>query len=311
MNLAMKGVFQAHKNVFESLETIMTALRSGNNPGILEAVQTKHGKKLLHPAASTILKPRWNAKFKLVKRYLEMHEYLNDEALEIVGITRLRPAQLTLLKRIFNMLKDMEALSINLQKSEMTMLDIRVRFDLLISEYGSTYPSLEQYLGAEASIVQSMHFENAIVKLQTGVMAEAALLDDEKATVVKYLIDQNIRNDQDVERADDIIVRAEAKVKRQKLEYQGRPSAYHKVLHVLPTSNIAERLFSRAKLVLHDRRKNLTFSHFEMLLFLWLNRDLWDVKTVQKCTVRSDADNDEHIEMEREVLDFDVDDSLD
>lgn len=183
MNLAMKGVFTVHKALFDSLESIMSTLRAGNNPGILETVQTKLNKKVLQPAASTLLKPRWNCKFKFVKRYLEMHEHLNDDALETVGVVRLRPPQFNTLKRIFDMLRDMEALSINLQKAEMSMIDIRVRFDILISDYGSVYPSLERYLGVDADIVQSKHFENAVVKLQQGVMAEAALLDEEKETI--------------------------------------------------------------------------------------------------------------------------------
>jgi len=78
------------------------------------------------------------------------------------------------------------------------------------------------------------------------------------------------------------------------------------MLHVLPTSNIAERLFSRAKLVHHGRRKNLTFKHFEILLFLWLNRDLWDIKTVQKCIARYDT-NEVYDNVEVYVDEFDMD----
>ena len=70
-------------------------------------------------------------------------------------------------------------------------------------------------------------------------------------------------------------------------------------------SEISERLFSRAKLVLHDRRKNLTFKHFEMLLFLWLNRDLWDIKTVQKCIVRHDT-NEDIVEVYVDEFDMDL-----
>lgn len=96
-------------------------------------------------------------------------------------------------------------------------------------------------------------------------------------------------------------------MKRQKLEFEGRPSAYRNVLHVLPTSNIAERLFSRARLVLSDRRKNLTLSHFEMLLFLWINKGLWDVRTIQKYTRRADAGDEENVSIKNEFFDLDVD----
>ena len=94
-----------------------------------------------------------------------------------------------------------------------------------------------------------------------------------------------------------IVQKAEAEVKRQKLNHEGRPSStYEKVFHVIPTSNICERLFSRAKLVLSDRRKNLTFTHFEILIFLWLNKDMWDIKTVQRCSTRKECENEIHFE---------------
>ena len=53
-----------------------------------------------------------------------------------------------------------------------------------------------------------------------------------------------------------IVQIANAEVKRQKLTHEGRTlSAYQSMLHVLATSNIAERLFSRAELIPHEEQK--------------------------------------------------------
>ena len=49
---------------------------------------------------------------------------LNDEQLEIAGILQLRPPQFIILKQIFLMLKDMEALSLNIQGSEISIKDV-------------------------------------------------------------------------------------------------------------------------------------------------------------------------------------------
>ncbi len=43
-----------------------------------------------------------------------------------------------------------------------------------------------------------------------------------------------------------------------------------------------------------------------MLLFLWLNKDLWDVKSIQKCTIRKDT-GDENVEMCRDEIDLELD----
>ena len=45
--------------------------------------------------------------------------------------------------------------------------------------------------------------------------------------------------------------------------------------HVSPTSNICERLFSRAKLIMSATRKNMNPDTLNMLLFLRANRHLW------------------------------------
>ena len=45
--------------------------------------------------------------------------------------------------------------------------------------------------------------------------------------------------------------------------------------HVSPTSNICERLFSRAKLIMSATRRNMNPDSLNMLLFLRANRHVW------------------------------------
>ena len=45
------------------------------------------------------------------------------------------------------------------------------------------------------------------------------------------------------------------------------------------TSNIVERLFSRAKLTLDDWRKRVLLMHFEQV-FLFANKSSWNIKNV-------------------------------
>lgn len=49
-----------------------------------------------------------------------------------------------------------------------------------------------------------------------------------------------------------------------------------------PTSNVVERLFSSARLVLTDYRKSMSPYTFECVMFLKFNSSLWDISTVSK-----------------------------
>ena len=60
-----------------------------------------------------------------------------------------------------------------------------------------------------------------------------------------------------------------------------KESKYRKLDYILPTSNIVERLFSRAKIIMADRRKSMTPYHLELLLFLRMNKDLWSAGDIQ------------------------------
>jgi hypothetical protein len=42
-----------------------------------------------------------------------------------------------------------------------------------------------------------------------------------------------------------------------------------------------ERLFSRAKIIMSDRRQSMTPYHLELLLVLCMNKDLWDAREIQ------------------------------
>ena len=46
------------------------------------------------------------------------------------------------------------------------------------------------------------------------------------------------------------------------------------------TSNVCERLFSRAKMIFDDYRKKLEPVNLEAQLFLFVNKQLWDIKVV-------------------------------
>ena len=53
--------------------------------------------------------------------------------------------------------------------------------------------------------------------------------------------------------------------------------------HISATSNLVERLFSRAKqLIMSDRCKHTSPFHLELILFLSCNKDVWNEFTFDK-----------------------------
>ena len=58
-------------------------------------------------------------------------------------------------------------------------------------------------------------------------------------------------------------------------------SGYRSTLHVSPTSNIVERVFSRASIVMRPHRRLMDPSTCEMLIMLRCNKSMWSRKTLQ------------------------------
>ena len=61
---------------------------------------------------------------------------------------------------------------------------------------------------------------------------------------------------------------------------------YRDTAHVIPTSILVERLFSKAKHILTYDRKRMEPRRLEEVLYLQYNRSLWDERTVQDALTR-------------------------
>jgi hypothetical protein len=78
-------------------------------------------------------------------------------------------------------------------------------------------------------------------------------------------------------------------VKRSRVE----KSKYRSTEHVSSTSNVCERLFSVAKLVMSDLRKQMDPDTLNMILFLKANKQLWADKTIIDEIIADFAASDE------------------
>ena len=80
-------------------------------------------------------------------------------------------------------------------------------------------------------------------------------------------------------------------IEKGKSEYDSkRPKKqppYYSTLHISPTSNVVERLFSRCGLIMRPRRRLMDPSTLETLVMLRFNRDLWDERDVDAAIARN------------------------
>ena len=150
------------------------------------------------------------------------------------------------------------------------MHHVRVLFDRLLAANPVEAPFMTQLL-PNSPLVQCKDFENGIVKLQSD--AESFLTPSEKDAVRKYLKSEDPEAVTAPAEVSSFAVDAlTTDLKRRR----GEKSKYRSTLHVSATSNVCERLFSAARLILNHLRCNMDPASCELLLFLKFNRQFWD-----------------------------------
>ena len=148
-------------------------------------------------------------------------------------------------------------------------------------KYGIIYCSLDpvSHIFLEVFLrVDNVAFEDAIVKIILG--EENDLSFSEEHSVELFLKETVIIDGEDSEdevREGDKVDFALNLLKRNKKRKISAESKYIDLTWIPPTSNIVERLFSAARLVLTDYRKSMDDYSFECLMFLKTNNTFWDL----------------------------------
>jgi hypothetical protein len=138
------------------------------------------------------------------------------------------------------------------------MKQVRKLFDFLIKKY----PSIRSKLSQNADIVHSKAFESGIVKILRGEQ-----LNYEEELVCERFKKDNAANEPEKKKKKSFVEESLSETPSSQHTYQD--------LHWIPPTSVdVERLFSTAKDLLTDKKKSTT--HFEAVLFLRKNVDLWD-----------------------------------
>ena len=221
----------------------------------------------------------------MVSRYFKIQNQLSAlvELLQLLPT----PVEVDVLSRGFKALKNFQAITLMLQRDGIPFVEVRSIFNLLIADFAE----MEYHLGAESRLVVDRDFEMGLTKIAKGAtltadeqVACSSLLKKEARAVI-----HGAHRDDNSDEEDEEVNYAEKVKKRLKMEEMESIQRDQYVnVHVVPGTSVnCERLFSLAKHILTDTRKNTCPLLFEALLFLRVNRDLWNSYSVGKAMGRT------------------------
>ena len=269
LNLAVKKHLEnsEEKVAVHAVHNLMVELRTLKNAARL--------RKLGLNLATLDNDTRWSSTYEMIKRYLEIIEFVETIEVPSVQDKLLTRSQHRMVTALMIRLKQMEDVTKELQREDLTLSEARDLFDGLMN----VYPAMEDYLAERASIVVDPTFESAIIKVirkETRMLTPSELtkLESFKKPPTTNAETQLEGEDENGEKTNF----AKKLLKRRRLSTETHD--YIDLSFIPPTSNIVERLFSVAKLLLRDQRARLLPITFESILFLKANMNWWNLQTV-------------------------------
>jgi hypothetical protein len=262
-NLAVQDFLKSYADLLDNLNSLMAKLKNLIPAGKLR----KH--TLLK--AKTRNLTRWSSTHDMVKRYFSIREFL--PLLKLDYIDSLLPSirQERELEVLLSVMENLESVTKALQKEDLNIGSVRSLFDAVIEEH----PDMKARLSNSADIVVDATFESAISKIDLG--STESLTRAEKESVKHLIIcNSSFEESNSVQK---LLSFAERALKKQK---KVEKSHFIDVCFIRPTSNLCERLFSKAGYALVDRRMGVSPSNFEAQIFLHVNSDLWNIEDVQE-----------------------------
>lgn len=267
LNLGVQKFLRNYSDIIDSVRAVMIALRTIK----LRAALRK--KTNLSPVLDNVT--RWSSKFKMVQRYSDLLEFLED----VVPLDlQLSPRDNASIQVLLKKMCQLEELTKFLQSEDVHIYQVRILFDKAIQ----LFDSLSEHCSSKSAIVCDPVFESAICKIQRNQINRdpLKLSPGEAKSVAHLTVDQSSNggesdhSENQSAMMDDIseILRS---VKRARVIAD---SKYVDCRFIRPTSNMCERLFSISKQVLTDSRKSLLPVNLETQIFLKLNRHLWDAE---------------------------------
>lgn len=260
-NLAIKDVVLKSMPLVERVRSIMGKLQ---HP-IRRAKLREHTDLAPIKSCDT----RWSSVSQMLNRYMKMKDHLEASDIDEIQELILERKENQEIETLMHLMKSLDSITICLQRDNAKLSEVRVLFDTVIN----LVPELNDRLKSDADIVECINFETAVSKIQSNRSED---LTEEEKDSVKCLkrVNDSICDIETFPK--DLASQALASMR----EAQNLSNDYVDLRFILPSSNICERLFSLAKLLLRDNRSSLSPDVMECLIFLLGNRELWSISDV-------------------------------
>jgi hypothetical protein len=177
---------------------------------------------------------------------------------------------------------------------DLTLLQVRTYFDTVCETFANDgHEHFQKYLSPDADIVHDKTFENAVVTALRN-NPERPLNATEVEAIGRFQVAAPVAaavpaNLTPLQRADYLLAQQQAV--RNFVQFRG-------LANIVPTSNLVERFFSQAKLVQTPHRRAILPKTFEQIMYLKVNRSLWNVESLAKVEKAVDEDVDEEVDEE-------------
>ncbi|RHZ39684.1 hypothetical protein DYB31_014553 [Aphanomyces astaci] len=265
LNLAVRKWMERHEHVLDRIHAIMLRARTVKNRAALRA--------LTHLAPRLRNDTRWSSSYEMVHRFFEI-----KDALAMVPDLRSIfpcPGEVDQMGVLRNSLDIIQSFTLAFQRNDLKLNESRALMDVLCDKF----PSMSHHLGMEAEIVKNPLFESAVVRVLDGHIGD--LTDEERISLRRFEV-ATVTGSTDIDTgSSECLAMDILRVKRAKVAAHV-VMGYEDLRCVLPTSNIVERMFSKAKLVFAPLRQRMTPESLEITMFLGANRAYWNVTTVEE-----------------------------
>ncbi|KAI2506038.1 hypothetical protein MHU86_8359 [Fragilaria crotonensis] len=287
LNLAVKRWIKEQPQLTDIIEKVAAVMKKASTLKV--AAKLKQSTKYATVRENDT---RWSSTYNMVRRYFQIQPQLNAlvELLQLLPT----PVEVDALSRGFKSLKNFDAITVLLQRDGIPFVEVRNIFKVLIEDF----PEMEHHLGERSSLVVDPDFELGIMRISRGMP-----LTREQQNAVRNLVKPDIPDvvdidSDDINDAEEDVDESYASQVVKRLKLQMRETVQREQycnLDVIPATSVnCERLFSLAKHILTDTRKNTSPLLFEALLFLKVNRKLWDAYSVGKAMGRTRGIDDAH-----------------
>ena len=303
------------KNTLDSVQRTMKVVKNSlKNSAVL--------RKLTRLAPEVGNATRWTSwgrmmgKYSCIRADLIAASQEEDAAIEVNTTNAFKKRA----EKIAGLFADINMVAVSLQTRLYKLCLIRHDLDELLTEcreghtntnsnwHGRKLPGT--YINPDSDKLPDPHFVSGVIKIQLNQLLQ--LSAEEKAACIrlinKCVEEQEINDSQSI----GLAARMKERMKKRKagvLENM-KASPYVNVDFICGSAAEVERLWSIAKHILSNSRSRMTPHLFEALIYLKINHEYWDCKSVQEAYTRAkkDAQSDRIAKMMEEDTNFAADD---